>query len=234
MTAVAFDAVQTRKGGRSARVRSAVLAAARDELAANGYAKLSHLAVARRAGVDPATVYRRWSTRARLAIDAVVDIAETAVPLPDTGSLRGDLTALHRSVATVLSDARSLRLFEAFSSAAVEGDPDVIQALQCFWEARFAAAGTLVDRAVQRGEIEPVDDPQSLIEELMAPIYLRALVTRRPIDAALTARSVEHILSLAGAGQKRVGAHRAGARARPTATGRRGATASRRPTKDDA
>jgi len=196
---VAFDTVRMRRGGRSARVRSATLQATREQLMDGGYARLSHLAVARRAQVDPATVYRRWPTRARLAIDAVVDLAETAVPIPDTGSLHADLTALHRSVAAVLNRPGQLRLFQAFSFAALEDDPEVVGALERFWRSRFAAAAELFERAVERGEIPPVGDPAGLIEELVGPLYLRALVTRRPIDRSLTQRSVEWAMTLAGA-----------------------------------
>ena len=196
---VAFDTVRTRRGGRSARVRAATLQAAREELMDAGYARLSHLAVARRAEVDPATVYRRWPSRARLAIDAVVDLAQTAVPLPDTGSLHGDLTQLHRTVAALLKDPSQLRLFQAFSFAALEDDPEVASALQRFWRGRFAAAGGIFDRAAERGEIRLVSDAPGLIEQLVGPLYLRALVTRGPLDRKLTEQSVKRTMVLAGA-----------------------------------
>src|SRR6516162_9222771 len=94
---IELDGVRARTGGRSARVREAVLSAVREELMDGGYAALSHIVVARRAGVDPATVYRRWPTRSRLAVDAIIELAENAVPVPDTGRLASDLRMLHRS-----------------------------------------------------------------------------------------------------------------------------------------
>ena len=196
---LALDKVRTRRGGRSARVRSAVLKMVRDALMEGGYANLSHVSVGRRAGVDPATVYRRWPTRARLAVDAIVDLAESAVPMPDTGTLRGDLTALHRSVARLLRDQRQLRLFQAFSAATVEDDAEVAAALEAFWCGRFRAATVVFQRAEMRGEIAAQPDPAGLIEQLVAPAYFRALVSRRRLDRSLTVQSVDRVMLLAGA-----------------------------------
>jgi AcrR family transcriptional regulator len=197
-TSDGLDTVRSRRGGRSARVRHAVLTATIDELVECGYENLSHLAVARLAGVDPATVYRRWPTRARLAVDAIVELAAEAVPIPDTGTVRGDLTALHRAVSRVLRNPRLLRLFQAVSAAAFEHDPEVTDAVRGFWRQRFDGAVVILTRAVERGEIPPQSDPRAVIEQLVAPAYLRALVTKQPLDARLTETSVERALTLAG------------------------------------
>jgi AcrR family transcriptional regulator len=192
-----LDTVRSRRGGRSARVRHAVLAAVIDELVERGYENLSHLAVARTAGVDPATVYRRWPTRARLAVDAIVELAAEAVPIRDTGTVRGDLTALHRSVSRLLRNPRLLRLFQAVSAAAFEHDPEVTDAVRAFWRQRFDGAVVILTRAAERGEIPPQSDPRAVIEQLVAPAYFRALVTKQPLDARLTETSVERALTLA-------------------------------------
>ena len=86
-----LDTVRERPGGRSARIREAVLEATLESLLNEGYASLSHRVVAKRAGVDPATVYRRWPTRPRLAVDALLDTAQATVPVPDTGDVAKDM-----------------------------------------------------------------------------------------------------------------------------------------------
>lgn len=173
-----------------------MLDAARAELLESGYAALSHGVVARRAGVDPATVYRRWPTRGRLATDALLEIARTAVTLPDTGSLAGDLDAFLGSIAAALVDPRILRLFHALSASGVESDPDLAGTLRTFWHTRFASAETLVTRAVKRGELPPAVDAHTLIEQLIAPVYFRALITGEPIDDALVERQVGTALTV--------------------------------------
>src|SRR5687767_15007682 len=89
---------EPRPGGRSARVREAVLSATTAVLAEDGYERLSIETVAVRAGVHKTTVYRRWPTRAQLVVDALQERSERNVPVPDTGTFAGDLDALARSV----------------------------------------------------------------------------------------------------------------------------------------
>ena len=82
-----------RPGGRSARVRAAVLRATLDELAAVGYGNLSFESVAHRAGVHKTTLYRHWPGREALVREALLARSEVTVPIPDTGSLGADLIA---------------------------------------------------------------------------------------------------------------------------------------------
>jgi AcrR family transcriptional regulator len=63
-----------RPGGRSERVRRAVLEAAADELLEVGFERLSVASVAQRAGVHHTTIYRRWETKSRLVLDAVLEL----------------------------------------------------------------------------------------------------------------------------------------------------------------
>ena len=73
-----------RTGGRSARVREAILAATFSELIDSGYAALSVEAVASRAGVNKTTIYRRWPTLDDLLVDALTTYLKTGKlpPLP--------------------------------------------------------------------------------------------------------------------------------------------------------
>src|SRR5215475_13461579 len=80
-----------RLGGRSARVREAVLTAAFAELDEHGYAGFNIEAVARRSGVHKTTIYRRWPTREALLVYALDTRGDRETPIPNTGSLRGDL-----------------------------------------------------------------------------------------------------------------------------------------------
>ncbi|MBA2763396.1 MAG: TetR/AcrR family transcriptional regulator [Thermoleophilaceae bacterium] len=194
-TTPALDTVRARPGGRSARIRELVLDAVREELASDGYAALSHRSVAKRAGVDPATVYRRWPTRPLLATDALLEIARNAVPIPDTGALAADLEALLDAIVAALSDTRLLRLFHALSAAGAEADADLGQTLRSFWDSRFKRAEEIVNRAVVRGELSADVDRRALVEQLVAPAYFRALVTGERFDAGFTARCVRHALA---------------------------------------
>ncbi|MGC7322465.1 helix-turn-helix domain-containing protein, partial [Mycobacteroides abscessus subsp. massiliense] len=76
-----------RTGGRSARVREAILDAAFGELIDRGYAELTMEAVASRAGVNKTTIYRRWPTLEDLLVEALTTWSLEAIPIPETGSI---------------------------------------------------------------------------------------------------------------------------------------------------
>lgn len=192
---VSLDAVRKRPGGRSAKVRERVLGATRQELLEKGYSALSHRAVAARAGVDPATVYRRWPTRPRLASDALLDVAQREVPVPDTGTIAGDLEAFLDAIVMSLRDPSMLRLFHALSAAGGEADADLAETIRQFWEVRFTGAEEMIERAVRRGELPDSVDAHELIEHLVAPAYFRALVTGEDLSENLSRRSVKQTLA---------------------------------------
>lgn len=192
-----LDTVRERPGGRSARIRTLVLDAAREELIDGGYGALSHRAVAQRAGVDPATVYRRWPTRPRLATDALLEVAQRAVPVPDTGNVATDLKALLDGIVAALENPTMLRLFHALSAASAEAEPDLRETLRAFWQARFTGAEETITRAVERGELSPSVVPHAVIEQLVSPAYFRALVTGESFDPGFSERSVRNALAAA-------------------------------------
>jgi AcrR family transcriptional regulator len=187
------DAVRTRRGGRSARIREAVLAAAREQLADSGYSGLSPGAVAARAGVDRATIYRRWPTRARLAADAVMDLARDAVPIPNTGDPTSDLRTFAVQVADLITAPDAIRLVAALAAARAE-DPELRELTTSFWRMRFDAVAPLFRDASPDRNPSP-DRVDRAIETLVAPLHFRALLSGEPIDDALIDDSVAAALA---------------------------------------
>ncbi|MFF3317558.1 TetR/AcrR family transcriptional regulator [Streptomyces sp. NPDC003035] len=78
---------------RDERAHAAILAAATELVAETSYAAMSLGAVAARARVGKDTIYRRWTGKAELVYEAVFTTTDSA-PVPDTGTLEGDLTVL--------------------------------------------------------------------------------------------------------------------------------------------
>ena len=83
------DEARTRR--RGALLESAILDAAAKELLAAGYHAFTMEAVAKSAGTNKNAIYRRWPSRAALAVAAYRRMAIGAPPLPDTGDLRTDV-----------------------------------------------------------------------------------------------------------------------------------------------
>jgi AcrR family transcriptional regulator len=173
---------EARPGGRSARVREAVLSATTAVLAEGGYERLSIETVAGRAGVHKTTVYRRWPTRAQLVVDALQERSERNVPVPDTGTFAGDLDALARSVVANIGSPEGAAMTRTIVAAGLS-TAEVAESATRFWAERLALTGVIVERAIARGELPPDTDGNLVIETLIGPLYVRLLLTGEPIDA---------------------------------------------------
>lgn len=139
-----------RPGGRTARVRAAVLRAAGDVLAEQGFAHLDLADLARRAEVGKTTVYRRWGSVSGLVSDLLSDMAEQSLPRTETGSVLGDLRANAALVRRTLADPRQGALFRAVIAAAT-CDSRTAEALRRFYDVRVGEWVPCVEEGVARG-----------------------------------------------------------------------------------
>ncbi|WP_353943358.1 TetR/AcrR family transcriptional regulator [Streptomyces sp. HUAS MG91] len=188
-----------RPGGRTARVRAAVLAAAGDVLAEQGFAELDLADIARRAEVGKTTVYRRWSSPTGLVTDLLAEMAEESLPRTATGSLRGDLAANARLVQRTLTDPRQGPLFRAVIAAAT-CDERTAQALGQFYEVRVSEWAPAVQEAVERGELPAGTDAAEVVRAVSAPLYYRMLTTGAAPTEADADRAVAAAVAAAEAG----------------------------------
>ncbi|MFJ3798226.1 TetR/AcrR family transcriptional regulator [Streptomyces fuscichromogenes] len=159
------------------QVRSAVHQAVIDLLSDPEGADLSIPAIAQRAGVNHTSVYRRWGSREALLADVVTTRLERDSPLADTGSLRGDLIAwVEAGVASIrTTEGRLLIRAVALSMSggtAAQGE----RALQ--FQRRIASIERIRERAAARGENAPL--LEEILDQLIAPLYLRAIFGIEP------------------------------------------------------
>ncbi|MFF4174004.1 TetR/AcrR family transcriptional regulator [Streptomyces sp. NPDC001744] len=186
----------TRPGGRTAKVRRAVLDATLDALAGTGFHALNMDRIATGAGVGKTTVYRRWGSPAGLVADLLRDMAEQSLPASDTGSLADDLRANAELVRTTLADPRMGAVFRAVIAAAA-CDEECARALAGFYRTRLAAWAPAVARGVARGEAPAGTDPVELLRAVSAPLYYRFAVTREELGADVAERAVAAALAAA-------------------------------------
>ncbi|MGI5469880.1 TetR-like C-terminal domain-containing protein [Streptomyces sp. CA-132043] len=161
-----------------------MFAAVFDELGEVGFAGLSMERVAQRSGVHQATIYRRWRSVEGLVCGLLTQRSADVIPIPDSGSLCGDLRALARAIGAFYEDRRNRAMIEAVVSAAAR-DPRAEEVLRDFFEDRLGVAGALVRHAIERGELPPGTDAPAVVGALGAPFYYRMLVVRRPVDLEL-------------------------------------------------
>ncbi|MEV6308417.1 TetR/AcrR family transcriptional regulator [Streptomyces sp. NPDC051840] len=172
-----------RPGGRTARVREAVLRTAGDVLVEEGFAALDLAEIARRSGVGKTTVYRRWGTPGAMAADLLEDMAAQSLARAETGSVTEDLRANARLVVKTLNDPRQGRLFKALIAASL-CDEQAAQALHRFYAVRIAEWAGCVTDAVARGELPEGTDPHRVIAAVSAPLYYAMLNTGHPLTDA--------------------------------------------------
>ncbi|OLT32562.1 TetR family transcriptional regulator [Actinomadura sp. CNU-125] len=197
MTAPAADGARRRPGGRTARIRAQVLDAVRTELGEHGFDGLTMEAVAARAGVHRATVYRRWGDVGGLLADVLDAASDDDWRPPDTGSLEGDLAALNQEI----QDGMAARppIMAALIAASFRSE-QAADAQQRLWDDRYARCEVVVERAVRRGELPPGTHARSLLVAATAPMYHRLVLLRTPPDPGLPGHAARVAALAAAAG----------------------------------
>lgn len=161
---------------RNEGLRQTILRAAAELLEERGVDGVTIEAIASRAGVGKQTIYRRWSTRAAVLVEAFLSQDDAPIAVPDAGSLRRDLAALATTVAATAGN-ESLRRSVAGLVAASHVDAEVGRLFRERFVAPVrAAAREVLQRAMDRGELHPDVDLEVVIDELVGAIWYRALL----------------------------------------------------------
>ncbi|MFJ1959968.1 TetR/AcrR family transcriptional regulator [Streptomyces massasporeus] len=187
---------------RSEKSRRAIYDAALALVVEAGYAKTTIEGIAARAGVGKQTIYRWWSSKADVLMEAFLDLAEQSVEeagstpyaFPDTGDLAADLKGVLRATVDELRDPR----FEAPSRAlAAEGVVNeqlgrrlvakLMQPSLDLYIARLRAAQ-------EAGQVRPEIDPRIALELFVSPLAQRWLQHTGPISYEYTDTLVDYAL----------------------------------------
>ncbi|MDI6100298.1 TetR/AcrR family transcriptional regulator [Actinoplanes sp. NEAU-A12] len=170
----------------------AILSTVRDLLTEVGYDRLSIDEVARRARASKATIYRRWSGKPDMVSAALHGLMVEHPPLPDTGSLRGDLIAALDTFCRLYERKHPIVLSLL---GAIRSDPALGRLLNDHVLATGTAdVGIVFERAVGRGELLPGPNAAAVVEVCKALLWHRLLLTGHPLDEAWVAHVVDDIL----------------------------------------
>ncbi|MEU7639004.1 MULTISPECIES: TetR/AcrR family transcriptional regulator [unclassified Streptomyces] len=180
-----------RPGGRGARVGAAVHQAVTDLIGERGYGKFSVGEVAARAGVADSSIYRRWGSLETLLTDVALTRLNARSPMPDTGSLAGDLRAYAANVAREITGPDGLALLHlsvTLSSLGQQG----LQARDDLLAERTRQLQSMLDRARERGEQAP--DAFGVLDHVLAPMYIRVLLGMGPLTPDYVDGLVDRLL----------------------------------------
>jgi AcrR family transcriptional regulator len=179
---------------RSVEADQAIVDAALAVFAEEGFDGLTMEAVAARAGVGKATVYRRYPGKAELVIRAASCLSAAEAPEADTGSLRGDLRAIARNLVHLLTATVAGRCVPELVAALPRCAP-LAGEHRRFIAVRRRLTVRAVDRAVARGELAADTDAEIVADLLTGPIFYRHLVMRGRLDTRYADRVVDAILA---------------------------------------
>lgn len=161
-----------------------ILEASLEELAASGYEGMTMDAVAERAKVGKAAMYRRWPSKESLVLEAVTHMKQSQVdlaPLPDTGTLRGDLLALVKPQTRAESEFK-LKVMTGLSTMLNQHQALADAGTSAIVEPWTNVYRKLITRSVQRGEANATVEIETIIQIVPSMMAFRAIVLRKPFD----------------------------------------------------
>jgi AcrR family transcriptional regulator len=173
--------LKSRGRQRSSESEEAVLTATLQLLKELPLRDITIEAIARKAGVGKATIYKWWPSKAYVALDAFRRKMNKMVLAPNTGSAERDLTEQLRSVIRFFTSPTG-RIFSQFLAEA-QSDPEFAALFrERFLKPRRETAGSILDRALKRGEIDSTLDREIVLDLIYGPAIFRLMAGHGPLN----------------------------------------------------
>ena len=169
-----------------------ILDAALTVLGEAGYDRLTMDAVAAEAKASKATLYRRWSSKPELVVDAVCSHKQ-APQIPDTGNLRDDLIAAYCGLGDI-GDPRALGVLAAVVTAMARDEEFAEVYRRDFIGPKQRAMRAVFERAAARGEIRDDVDLDVVAPALPGIVLHRIFLLGDEPTPELVARVVDQII----------------------------------------
>jgi AcrR family transcriptional regulator len=177
---------------RDPELDGTILQATIELLCEQGFTGTTVEAVAERAGVGKATIYRRWATREDLLLAAGGEMGPCPGD-PDCGNLRDDLILLIGGLVSMLTETPVGSLLPATVDEAAR-NPEMRTRLDAFITERRAPVRAALARADDRGELRAGVDHELVIDLLSGPVFTRILLTGAPLEKGVAERIVDTVL----------------------------------------
>lgn len=178
---------------RNPDLDKALYQAAREVFFERGYQAASLAEIGRRAGVGTPAIYRRWPTKAALAIDLVTNISQPR-PIPDTTSIRSDLIQFLRLRLRTWSTPMFQHVLFPVAAEAMSNPALATTVRRRFIEYREAGVYDRIKRAIKAGELRRDTDPGRLIDVLMGTVSMPLLFSQDLPKESQAASIVDQVL----------------------------------------
>jgi AcrR family transcriptional regulator len=172
-----------------------VLTAAAELTREHGFAALTIEGIAERSGVAKTTIYRSWSNKAAIVMDAVFAATDHDLAFPDTGSAVQDLRQQVAAVVSAFNDPSFGPLYVGLLAES-QHDEALARALrERLIGPRRAGASEVLRRGVERGELRSDTDIATAIDAIYGAIYYRLLVSHQPLSRQYAHRVVDQAIA---------------------------------------
>ncbi|MBM0742050.1 TetR/AcrR family transcriptional regulator [Phormidium sp. CLA17] len=180
---------------RNERSHQAILKAAAELLEEKGYSGVCIEGIAARAGVGKQTIYRWWSSKAAVIMEAYATRPAKNPPTPDTGSVQADLHQMLAHLCFVLTQTTSGSVVKGLIAEA-QNNCEVAETFRAYFVAcRRDATRTILERGIERAELRSDLNVELAIDTLFGPIWYRLLLQHAPLDDDFAAALVNHLLA---------------------------------------
>jgi len=176
---------------RAERVVRSVLDAAIEEMGRVGFRSFTMEEVARRAGVNKTTVYRRWPTKSALAQAAFERFGES-ITAPDTGSLEGDLSAFIHSKLDLAKTPKGRALIRGLHAEGL--DPELFVISRRLRKQELALYETIFEQARRRGEVRAGVECDLLMQVVEGAMSVRFLLEGKFVGRSEVKRILDLVL----------------------------------------
>ncbi|HEY7760375.1 MAG TPA: TetR/AcrR family transcriptional regulator [Burkholderiales bacterium] len=183
---------------RSEHSHEAILDAVLELLEAEGYGALTIEGVARQAGVGKQTIYRWWKCKAELVLEAYANHAASKIPVPDRGTVRGDLEAFLGAGFKRLTDI-SGPIMRGLMTDAVHDEEFREVLVSAFLGKRRDALKAILQRGVVRGELERGADLDLASDLILGAMWYRLLLQHAKLDVKFARQLASAVLTVLAA-----------------------------------
>jgi AcrR family transcriptional regulator len=178
---------------RDPNLDKALFEAAKEVFFERGYQAASLAEIGRRAGVGTPAIYRRWATKAALAID-LVEIVNEPRPIPDSGSIRKDLIQFLRLRLRVWSTPMFQQVLFPVAAEAMSNPTLAAAVRRRFIDYRESGVYDRIKGAIKAGELRRDTDPGRLLDVLMGTVSMPLLFSQDLPKESQAAAIVDQVL----------------------------------------
>jgi AcrR family transcriptional regulator len=179
---------------RSEEVRTAILRAAGELLLEMGVQGFTIEGVAKRSGASKVTIYKWWTSKGALALDAFYASAAPAINTNQTGDVEADLITQVAAIVHLFRDTAVGPVLAGLIAEA-QSDAGLAVSLRERWlEPRRQQGAKILEAGRTRGELRPDFDTTLILDQIYGAIYIRLLIGHAPLVEGIAQELVGNVL----------------------------------------